>query len=70
MQARLSHVRKPLHHCLHCIFQEPPEPQDPPEELLEPTYFTEPKLLGLELHNLEAANAAATQRMQVIWHPA
>lgn len=44
--------------------QEPPEPQDPPEELLEPTYFTDPKLLSLELHNLEAANAAATQRLQ------
>jgi hypothetical protein len=51
--------------CACMLMQEPSEPQDPPEELAEPWYFTDPKLLGRELQSMEAANEAATERLEV-----
>ncbi len=45
--------------------QEPSKPQDPSEELAEPWYFTDPKLLGKELQSMEAANEAAAERLEV-----
>ena len=50
--------------CVCILLQEPSEPQDPPEELAEPWYFTDPKLLGRELQSLEAANDAAAERLE------
>lgn len=47
------------------LLQEPSEPQDPLEELAEPWYFTDPKLLGKELQSMDAANEAAAERLEV-----
>ena len=57
-----------MQHCVneyhHPLLQEPAEPADPPEELAEPNYFTEPRLLMAELQKMEAANAVAAAQLQ------
>ncbi len=60
-------MRNTIRTCACLLSQEPSEPQDPPEDLAEPWYFTDPKLLGKELQSLEAANEAAAERVEVIF---
>lgn len=45
--------------------QEPPVPEDPAEELAEPNFFTDAKLLPQELHAMGELNATAAEQLQV-----
>lgn len=55
---------------LRSVAQEPPQPEDPAEELTEPNYFTGPKLMQQELRAMEELNTAVAQRVQVGSAPA
>lgn len=47
------------------MLQEPAHPDDSPEELADPNYFTAPALLTAELQKTEEANAEARRQLQV-----